>query len=119
MNIEEVRNFALEIDGVTEDMFAEDWLSFRIDGKWFLLIQLNAPEPRVAVKLPPDMGEVLREEYDAVQPAYHMNKKHWNDLYIERLDAHFIKQQILTSYHLVMNKARRGKNQSAKNNGAL
>jgi predicted DNA-binding protein (MmcQ/YjbR family) len=25
----------------------------------------------------------LREEYDAVLPGYHMNKKHWNTIIIE------------------------------------
>lgn len=101
MNIEEVRYFALGLDEVTEDMFAEDWISFRIHGKWFLLMQLTAPEPRVAVKLPPEQGIELRERYDGVTPAFHMNKKHWNDLYLLRLNNDFIKEQILASYHLV------------------
>lgn len=104
MTIEDVRYFALSLKDVTEDMFAEDWISFRIRGKWFLLIQLTAPEPRVAVKLPPETGLELREKYTGVQPAYHMNKKHWNDLYLEKLSHDFIKQHILASYNLVASK---------------
>ena len=50
MNIEQVREFALGINPqVTEELFAENWISWRIFGKWFLLMQLDAPEPRVAV----------------------------------------------------------------------
>lgn len=103
MNIEEVRDFALSLSHVTEDFFADSWLSFRIGGKWFLLIQLDAPEPRIAVKLPPRVGETLREEISGVCPAYHLNKKHWNDLYIEQLDKDFICKHILMSYNLVFN----------------
>lgn len=101
MNIEEVRDYALSLGNVTEELFAENWISFRIAGKWFLLIQLDAPEPRIAVKLPPEVGLALREEFDGVRPAYHMNKKHWNDLYLDMLDDAFVREQILKSYNLV------------------
>ena len=102
MNIEEVRNYALSLDeNVTEDLFAEQWISWRIAGKWFMLMQLDAPEPRVAVKLPPATGMTLREQYEGVRPAYHMNKTHWNDLYLNLLDDDFIKAQIKASFHLV------------------
>ena len=105
MDIEEVRDFALGLNKqVTEELFAEQWISWRIVGKWFLLMQLDAPEPRVAVKLQPEVGTALREQYDGVKPAYHMNKVHWSDLYLNQLDADFVKQQITASYQLVVSK---------------
>ena len=105
MNIEDVREFALSLnDKVTEELFAEQWISWRIAGKWFLLMQLDAPEQRVAVKLPPEVSVALRERYDGVRPAYHMNKTHWSDLYLELLDDAFVKEQILASYKLVVSK---------------
>lgn len=105
MDIEQIREFALGLNAqVTEELFAEEWISWRIAGKWFLLMQFDAPEPRVAVKLLPERGLVLREHYDAVQPAYHMNKRHWSDLYIERLDENFIKELITESYQLVLSR---------------
>ncbi len=62
MNIEEVRDYALSMDDqVTERLFADKWLSWRICGKWFLLTELDTPEPWVAVKLEP---EVLIHEDD-------------------------------------------------------
>lgn len=85
MDIEEARLVALQHKGVTEELFAERWISFRIEGKWFMLIELDTPEPRIAVKLKPEHGQELREQYDGVKPAYHMNKKHWNDLYLDLL----------------------------------
>ena len=105
MNIEEVRNYALSLhENVTEDLFAEQWISWRIAGKWFLLMQLEVSEPRVAVKLPPAVGVALREQYDGVRPAYHMNKTHWSDLYLNLLDDDFIKAQIAASFQLVASK---------------
>ena len=103
MNVEEVRTYALSLSpDVTEDLFADEWISWRIGGKWFLLMQLDAPEPRVAVKLPPEVGLNLREQYSGVQPAYHMNTRHWNDLYLNQLPDGFVKEQIKASYNLVV-----------------
>ncbi len=105
MNIEEVREFALGLnEAVTEDMFTENWISWRIFGKWFMLMQLDAPEPRVAIKLSPDIGLSLREQYSGVTPAFHMNKIHWSDLYLNQLSDEFVKEQITASYDLVVSR---------------
>lgn len=105
MNIEEVRQYALGLGAdVTEELFAGQWISWRIGGKWFLLMQLDAPEPRVAVKLPPGVATELRERYDGIRPAYHMNKTHWSDLYLELLDENLVKELIQASYELVASK---------------
>ena len=111
MNIEEVREFALSLHPeITEVLFAEQWISWRIFGKWFLLMQLDAPEPRVAVKLPPDEGAELRVQYDGVQPAYHMNKIHWNDLYLSQLDDTLVRKLITRSFQIVAGKRQNRKN---------
>lgn len=105
MNIEEVRDYCLSLPEVTEEMFAPEWLCFRIGGKWFLCSWLEAPETTVAVKLPPAQGQELRERYCGIRPAYHFNKVHWNDLYIESgLDSKLICELIKTSYDLVFSK---------------
>lgn len=105
MNIEDVREYTLSLNAdITEELFAEQWIVWRIGGKWFLLMQLDAPEPHIAVKLPPDVGMELREHYEGVRPAYHMNKTHWNDLYLDLLDDDLVKQQIKTSFDLVRGK---------------
>ena len=105
MNIEQVREFALSLHPeVTEELFAEQWISWRIGGKWFLLMQLDAPEPRVAVKLLPEEGLELRVQYDGIRPAYHMNKTHWNDLYLNQLDDTLVRELITRSFHIVAGK---------------
>ncbi len=118
MDIEEVREFALSLhEQVTEELFAEQWVSWRIGGKWFLLMQLDAPEPRIAVKLPPEVAIDLRERYGGVRPAYHMNKKHWSDLYLNDLDDEFIQEQIMSSFRLVASRLPKStRNQLSINN---
>ena len=84
MNVEEVREYCLSLPGTEEAMpYGEDWVVFRIGGKIYLHIWLKAPIPTIAVKLLPERGEELREEYNAFSPAYHLCKKHWNDIFIE------------------------------------
>lgn len=105
MNIEEIRTFALSLHPeVTEDLFTETALSIRIHGKWFMLIRLETDEPNIAVNMQPDVALELRERYDAIRPAYHMNKEHWSDLFVERLDDHVIKQLIRQSYTNIVQK---------------
>ena len=67
-------------------------------------MQLDAPEPRVAVKLPPDESAELRARYDGIRPAYHMNKTHWNDLYLNELPDTLVQELITSSYQLIASK---------------
>lgn len=102
MNIEQVREFALSLPAATEDMpYGPDWLIFRIAQKIFLHLRLDAPSPTCAVKLPPEEGIYLREHYDAIQPAYHLNKTHWSDLYLDSLDQKLVESLIVKSYRAV------------------
>lgn len=105
MNIEEVREYTLTLNGATEDMpYGPDWLVFRIGGKIFLHIWLESPEPTCALKLPPEQGQQLREQFEGVRPAYHLNKTHWSDIYLEMVDENHVRQWIEQSYKLVLSK---------------
>lgn len=105
MNIEEAREYALSLPHTEESLFFDDWVDFRICGKWFMLIWLNAPEQRVTVKCDPELAEDLRAHYYGVEPAYHMNKRMWNDLYLNRdLTNEDIKKYIRHSYDEVIKK---------------
>lgn len=112
MNIEQVREYTLSLPGVTEDQpFGDDNITFRLEGKIFMCLWLGDgkhdmknPEPRFALKLAPERNEELRTRFSAVTPAWHWNKKHWNDMYYEQLDASQVMDWIKESYQLIASK---------------
>lgn len=103
MNIEELRDFALSLQGATEGFpFGEETLVFKIENKIFLLASLDADPLQVNLKCDPDNAILLRERYNCILPGYHMNKKHWNTIIIEgTLTNNQLKEQIINSYKLV------------------
>lgn len=112
MNIGQVREYTLSLNGVTEDQpFGDDNITFRLEGKIFMCLWLGGDrhgikdyEPRLALKLSPDRNEELREMFSAVAPAWHWNKKHWSDVYYENIEDSQVKKWIRESYNLVASK---------------
>lgn len=85
MNIEEAREYCLSLKNVTECFpFDDVSLVFKVEGKMFLLLPLDAVEPCVSLKCSTDYVEDLRERYTAVEGAWHFNKKYWNTIYLDR-----------------------------------
>lgn len=63
--------------GVTEEFpFDKNTLVFKVMGKIFALTDLESFES-INLKVDPEEGAALRDQYEFVQDAYHMNKKHW------------------------------------------
>ncbi len=90
--------------------FGDDLLVFKVKGRIFAILPLDEDEPRVSLKCDPDRCEELRAHYDAVIPGYHLNKRHWNSVYLERdLPADQILHLIRHSYDLVVAKAPQGR----------
>lgn len=80
MNIESVREYCLSLPHVTEDMaFGEEYLLLRVFGKIFACIGLERPDYFV-LKCDPDYAIELRDKYPDIEPAWHWNKKYWNQL---------------------------------------
>jgi predicted DNA-binding protein (MmcQ/YjbR family) len=63
--------------------FGADTAVYKVGGKMFALIPRSAEPPRVSLKCDPEWAEVLRNAYAAVQPGYHLNKKHWNTIVLD------------------------------------
>jgi predicted DNA-binding protein (MmcQ/YjbR family) len=103
MNIESLRDYCLLKPGVTETFpFGEDTLVFKLADKIFLLCGLDNPD-RFNVKCDPERAVSLREEYEEVQPGYHMNKTHWNTVFMNgRLSDALLKEMIDHSYDLIL-----------------
>ena len=108
MNIEQLRTYCLSKKEVTEDFpFDADTLVFKVLGKMFALFPLESWEAgkgSVNLKADPEYSEELRADYSSIRPGFHMNKKHWNSVYIHEgeLKPNFIKELIDHSYDMVV-----------------
>ncbi len=109
MNIESLRDFCLSKPGAEETLpFGPDTLVFKVIGKAFLLVGLDAEDLRFNVKCDPDKALELRDEYSCVLPGYHMNKKHWNTIMVDgSVSNAMLKEWIDHSYSLVAPKPKK------------
>lgn len=105
MNIEELRYFCLSLPEVSEHFpFDETTLVFKVNDRMFALTDLEGPLS-VNLKCDPELAIELREQYPAVKPGYHMNKKHWNTVEIDgSISDTILKKWIEMSYGLIAKK---------------
>ena len=99
MDIEAVREYCLSLPRATEDMpFGDGVLVFRLCGKIFGCLSLEGDD-YFAVKCNPEYALELRERYPEIEPAYHWNKKYWNQLPLRgSLSSELIQSLIRHSY---------------------
>ncbi|MFT6193011.1 MmcQ/YjbR family DNA-binding protein [Polaribacter sp.] len=108
MHIEQVRDFCIAKKGVTEHFpFDDVTLVFKVMGKMFALTGLSSwekGEQKINLKCDPDWVEELRDEYEGINPGWHMHKKHWNTVTINSSDISddFARELISHSYDLVV-----------------
>lgn len=105
MDIETARKYCLSLPQATEDFpFDETTLVFRIGGKIFAMMDLENTEWFV-LKCQPEYAIELRERYPEIAPAWHMNKKYWNQLNLfGDLPDTLIQSLICHSYNEVVKK---------------
>ena len=103
MDIISFREYCLGKKGVTESFpFGEPVLVFKVIDKMFALTDVDN-FVRVSLKCDPEKAVMLREEYPAVLPGYHMNKKHWNTIQVNgTIPDDLFKSWIDHSYDLVV-----------------
>jgi len=85
VNLEQIRLHCLKKKGrITEGFpFGEGVLVFKVNGRMFLLSNMNDHPGSLNLKCDPERAVELRERYEAVTPGYHMNKKHWNTVMLD------------------------------------
>ena len=103
MNVEDIRAYTLSKADVEEGFpFGVETLVFKVNGKIFLLVSLDSQPLQFNAKCDPERAIELREQYNCILPGYHMNKKHWNTVIIDRtLTNKQLKELIDHSYDLV------------------
>jgi predicted DNA-binding protein (MmcQ/YjbR family) len=110
MNIESLRDYCISKANVEETFpFGDDTLVFKVGGKIFLLCGLDKPD-RFNVKCDPEKAILLREEFDEIQAGWHMNKKHWNTVFMNgSLTDRQLIDMIDHSYELIISKLPKNK----------
>lgn len=85
MDLETAREYCLGLPCTTEDCaFGEDYVLFRVCDKIFACMALNHNDYFV-LKCEPEYARELRDSYAEVTPAWHWNKKHWNQVSLHGL----------------------------------
>lgn len=103
MNIEEFREYCISKKGVTEELpFGPDTLVYKVMGKMFALTPLESEVFKVSLKCDPAKSIELRDEFDYIVGAYHMNKTHWNTINCDYCPTKQLKELTDHSHELVV-----------------
>lgn len=114
VNVQDVRDYLLSKPEAEEDFpFGPEVMVFKVKDKMFALLSPGggkSPDkrPQMNLKCDPLEATQLRDVFDDLIPGYHMNKKHWNTLYLSQIEKVSdipkgeIERQIDNSYALVL-----------------
>ncbi|MBQ2967368.1 MAG: MmcQ/YjbR family DNA-binding protein [Clostridia bacterium] len=108
---QEMIAFCLSLAGAYEDYPFHDsnWTVMRHKGnkKMFAAICERMGNIWVNVKCDPNLTHMWRSTYEAVVPAYHMNKLHWNSIILDgSIPETDIKNMVFDSFELTKPKTR-------------
>ena len=92
-------------EAVEERPFGPETSVFKVGGKIFAIVALDAEPPlRISHKCEPELVPALRGAYPAINPGYHLNKRHWNTVTLDgSLGAELVHDLVEDSYDLVVN----------------
>jgi predicted DNA-binding protein (MmcQ/YjbR family) len=103
MTFEKLMQYIHAKKGAWDDFpFDMETLVIKVGPKMFALIGLENDPLRMNLKCDPQHAEGLRAIYPAVQPGYHMHKRHWNTVILDgSIPDDVIYEMIDESYELV------------------
>lgn len=79
MDVKVAIEYCLSKKGARETYpFDEVTLVFKVGNKMFGLVYDRQGDKGINLKCNPDLNLELRQEYDGIIPAFHMNKRHWS-----------------------------------------
>lgn len=105
--------------GARRDMpFGADVLVFKVLHKMFALVAWQDEPLTIALKADPIDAIILRRQYQAVRPGYHLNKKHWNTVTLDgSIPEDELRRMIDDSYTLVVQGMTRAEQEKLKAKG--
>ena len=78
MDYEKLCDYLESKPSARRDMpFGPDALVFKVLDKMFALVAWQAEPLTISLKADPVDAVILRKQYTAVKPGYHLNKRHW------------------------------------------
>lgn len=103
MDIIEFREYCLSLPDAEETLpFDDSTLVYKVGGRMFAMLMLERPDHFV-VKCDPERAIILRDRYPQITAAWHMNKRHWNDVRFEgMLSDEAMRREVRHSYMLVV-----------------
>jgi len=82
----------------------------------FALLMWNREPLGINLKCDPNQALILRAQYEAITPGYHMNKQHWNTLLLDgSIPQGALRSMLQTSYTLIASKLTKKERQNLGN----
>ncbi|MEG3111346.1 MULTISPECIES: MmcQ/YjbR family DNA-binding protein [Pantoea] len=84
MNTSELLTYCMSKPGAEQSVHS-DWKATQIkcDGMLFAMVHDVEGRPAVSLKSTPALADLMREEHKDVFPSEHLNKSHWNTLFLD------------------------------------
>lgn len=104
MDLPDVIAHCLSLPGVEETTpFGPEALVYKVCGKMFAVTVPEDYPARINLKCDPERAIELRDEYKAIKPGWHMNKRHWNTVVLDgSLPPKLVRELVEHSYQLVV-----------------
>lgn len=88
----------------------------KVSGKMFALLSEDEDPATISLKVDPDEGELLRDQYPSIVPGYHLNKRHWVTATVDgSLTPDLLTELVDDSYDLVVNSLTRAQREALNN----
>jgi len=102
-SIADVRGACAPLPGSRETFpFNATTLVFKVAGKIYALTDVTGDPVTLSLKVRPERGEELRAAYPAVQPGYHLNKRHWITVTLDGSLPEGLVQDLLAGSHALV-----------------
>ncbi len=109
LTLNKIKKYSLSKKGVTEEFpFDTKTLVLKVGSKMFALTDIESKELRINLKCDPFRSLDLRTQYSQITPGFHMNKKHWNTVFVDgTIPDKEIMELIDHSYDLVFKRLKK------------
>ena len=114
MRYQWIDEYLLNKRSVTKDLQSDwNWIRYHIGGKMFAAVCLDSDDKPyyITLKLEPEEGNFLRQQFGDILPGYYMNKQHWNSVKPDGKVPDDLLKDLLDKSYLLVLKSFSGKKQ--------